>query len=84
MLGFGLVIPFLPGRGPPPGRQRFVATLPARPISLMQFLFIPVWGGCPTGSGRGPVMLWSIAPSAIGMALLGFATAWSLLFAARF
>ena len=37
----------------------------------MQFLFIPIWGRLSDRIGRRPVLLWSIAASAVGMALLG-------------
>jgi MFS family permease len=36
----------------------------------MQFLFIPIWGRLSDRVGRRPVLLWSIAASAVGMALL--------------
>ena len=54
-------------------RATFVATLPGAVFSLMQFLFIPIWGRLSDRVGRRPVLLWSIAASAIGMAMLGFA-----------
>jgi DHA1 family tetracycline resistance protein-like MFS transporter len=83
LLGFGLVIPFLPGLARDLGAGDFVATLPGAAYSLMQFLFIPVWGRLSDRVGRRPVLLWSIAASAAGMALLGFGHTLAWLFIAR-
>src|SRR5882757_483278 len=87
LLGFGLVIPFLPGVARNLGANDFVATLPGAVYSLMQFLFVPIWGRLSDRIGRRPVLLWSIAGTAMSMAGLGFglavgaSVAW--LFAAR-
>jgi DHA1 family tetracycline resistance protein-like MFS transporter len=83
LLGFGLVIPFLPGMARRLGAGDFVATVPGAVYSVMQFLFIPVWGRLSDRIGRRPVLLWSIAATAIGMAFLGMATTLSMLIAAR-
>ena len=83
LLGFGLVIPFLPGIARNMGASDFVATLPGAVFSGAQFLFIPIWGRLSDRVGRRPVLLWSIAASAIGMAVLGFAPNLAWLFIAR-
>jgi MFS family permease len=83
LLGFGLVVPFLPGVARAYGASDFVAALTGSVYSLMQFLFIPVWGRLSDRVGRRPVLLWSIAASAGGMALLGMADSLWLLLAAR-
>jgi MFS family permease len=83
LLGFGLVIPFLPGLARDLGASDFVATLPGAAYSLMQFLFIPVWGRLSDRVGRRPVLLWSIAASSVGMAMLGFGHSLTWLFIAR-
>jgi MFS family permease len=83
LLGFGLVIPFLPGLARDRGASDFVATLPGAAYSLMQFLFIPVWGRLSDRVGRRPVLLWSIAASSVGMAILGFGHSLAWLFLAR-
>lgn len=83
LLGFGLVIPFLPEIARRLGAGDFMATMPAAVFSVMQFIFIPIWGRLSDRVGRRPVLLWSIAASAIGMALLGLAPSLVLLFAAR-
>jgi MFS transporter, DHA1 family, tetracycline resistance protein len=83
LLGFGLVIPFLPGIARRLGAGDFMATMPGAVYSIMQFLFIPIWGRLSDRVGRRPVLLWSIAASAIGMAMLGFAPTLIWLFVAR-
>jgi MFS family permease len=83
LLGFGLVVPFLPGVARAHGASDLVATLVGASFSLMQFLFIPLWGRLSDRVGRRPVLLWSIAASAVGMAFLGLAGSIVTLFAAR-
>ncbi len=83
LLGFGLVVPFLPGVARNLGASDLVATLVAASFSAMQFLFIPLWGRLSDRVGRRPVLLFSIAASAVGMALLGVARTLPLLFFAR-
>jgi len=83
LLGFGLVIPFLPGMARRLGASDFVATMPGAVYSVMQFLFIPIWGRLSDRVGRRPVLLWSIAATAAGMALLGAASTLPMLLAAR-
>jgi MFS transporter, DHA1 family, tetracycline resistance protein len=83
LLGFGLVVPFLPGVARAHGASDLVAALLGGAFSLMQFLFIPLWGRLSDRAGRRPVLLWSIAASAVGMALLGLAGNLAMLFMAR-
>lgn len=78
ILGFSLVLPFLAEEArstfdTPP----FVGTLLASIYSLMQFLFVPVWGRISDRTGRRPVLLWSVAATAIGMSALGLAIIYS-------
>jgi DHA1 family tetracycline resistance protein-like MFS transporter len=77
LLGFGLVMPFLAEEARDSfGSTAFVGTLLSAVYSLMQFLFVPVWGS-----------LWSIAATSIAMAGLGVGLAFGhsilWLFAAR-
>jgi DHA1 family tetracycline resistance protein-like MFS transporter len=83
LLGFGLVVPFLPGVARGYGASDLVATLLGAAFSAMQFLFIPLWGRLSDRVGRRPVLLWSIAASAVGMVFLGLADSVLLLFLAR-
>ncbi|HEY8088993.1 MAG TPA: MFS transporter [Polyangiaceae bacterium] len=88
LLGFGLVLPFLAKEARDTfGVSAFVATLLGSAYSLMQFLFVPVWGRVSDRVGRRPVLLWSIAGTALTMGGLGVALTWggsiAWLFAAR-
>lgn len=83
LLGFGLVIPFLPGFARSLGASDLVAALTGAVYSLMQFLLVPVWGRLSDRIGRRPVLLGSIAATAAGMGLLGAADTLVLLFIAR-
>src|SRR4029079_1024710 len=83
LLGFGLVIPFLPALARRLGASDFVATMPGAVYSVMQFAFIPIWGRLSDRIGRRPVLLWSIAATAVGMALLGASSTLWMLLAAR-
>lgn len=83
LLGFGLVVPFLPGVARDLGASDVVATMLGAAYSLMQFLFIPFWGRLSDRIGRRPVLLVSILANAIGMTGLALADSMPLLFAAR-
>jgi MFS family permease len=88
LLGFGLVLPFLAKEARDGfGVSAFAATLLGSTYSLMQFLFVPVWGRVSDRVGRRPVLLWSIAGTALTMAGLGAGLVWgrsvAWLFAAR-
>ncbi|MBC8132712.1 MAG: MFS transporter [Deltaproteobacteria bacterium] len=83
LLGFGLVIPFLPGFARQLGASDLVAALTGAVYSLMQFLLVPIWGRLSDRIGRRPVLLASIAATAAGMVFLGFADTLVLLFLAR-
>jgi MFS family permease len=88
LLGFGLVLPFLAKEARDAfGVSPFVATLLGSVYSLMQFLFVPVWGRLSDRVGRRPVLLWSIGGTALAMGGLGVSLAWgnsiAWLFAAR-
>ena len=77
LLGFGLVLPFLAKEARDAfGVSEFVATLLGSVYSLMQFLFVPVWGRISDRVGRRPVLLWSVAGTALTMAALGAGIAW--------
>lgn len=83
LLGFGLVIPFLPGQARELGASPFVATLTGTAYSAMQFLFVPIWGRLSDRVGRRPVLLASIAATAVSMVALGLADTLTALFATR-
>ncbi len=88
LLGFGLVLPFLAETA----RDRFhvtafVAALIAASYSLMQFLFVPLWGALSDRVGRRPVLLWSVAATCVSwlglFAALTFGASIAWLFVAR-
>jgi DHA1 family tetracycline resistance protein-like MFS transporter len=88
LLGFGLVLPFLAKEAHDTfGVPEFVATLLGSAYSFMQFLFVHIWGRLSDRVGRRPVLLWSIAGTALTMGGLGAGLAWghtiAWLFAAR-
>src|ERR1700753_1978480 len=68
LLGFGLVLPFLAEEARDNfGTSAFVGTLLSAIYSLMQFLFVPVWGRLSDRVGRRPVLLWSVAAAALSL-----------------
>ncbi len=72
LLGFGLVLPFLAEEARSTFHvSAFTGTLLSAVYSLMQFLFIPLWGRLSDRVGRRPVLVWSVAATAVGMAGLG-------------
>jgi MFS family permease len=72
VLGFSLVLPFLAAEARNAfGTSETVGTLLSSVYSLMQFLFVPVWGRLSDRVGRRPVLLWSVLATSLGMALLG-------------
>lgn len=74
ILGFSLVLPFLAEEARDTfGTTELVGTLLAAIYSLMQFLFVPVWGRLSDRVGRRPVLLWSVFATALGMIGLGSA-----------
>jgi MFS family permease len=74
ILGFSLVLPFLAEESRSTfGTSELTGTLLASIYSLMQFVFVPVWGRVSDRVGRRPVLLWSITATAIGMSGLGLA-----------
>jgi MFS transporter, DHA1 family, tetracycline resistance protein len=83
LLGFGLVIPILPYYAQQFGASAWDLGLLMMCYSLMQFIFAPLWGRISDQYGRRPVLLVSIAGSALSMLALGFANSLSILFIAR-
>ncbi len=73
LLGFGLTIPLLPYYAREHGASAFEVSLLSTAYSAMQFVFMPLWGGLSDRVGRRPVLLWSVAATALAMGLLGFA-----------
>lgn len=83
LIGFGIIIPIQPFLAQTLGATPVTVTLLGASYSLMQFIFAPMWGRLSDRVGRRPVMLVSIAFSAIGYLLFGLAESLWLLFLAR-
>jgi MFS family permease len=74
ILGFSLILPFLAEEARSTfGTSELIGTLLGSIYSLMQFLFVPVWGRVSDRVGRRPVLLWSVSATAVGMVFLGLA-----------
>lgn len=83
LIGFGIVIPLLPKFATHFGADAFTVGLLVMSYSLMQFFMTPVWGRLSDRIGRRPVLLVSMAASAAGYLLWGFAASLPFLFASR-
>jgi MFS transporter, DHA1 family, tetracycline resistance protein len=57
LIGFGIVLPLLPGYAEDFGAKSFAIGAIIASFSLMQFLFAPVWGRWSDHIGRRPVIL---------------------------
>lgn len=79
LLGFGLVIPLLSFYAEDFGASAVQVTLLMASYSVAQFLFAPMWGALSDRVGRRPVMLVSVAGSAVFLAAFAASTAlWQL------
>ncbi len=83
LLGFGIVIPFLPMYAQDLGATGVTAGLVLSTFSFMQFLFAPMWGRLSDKVGRRPVLLGTLAGNALSYALFAVARDLPTVFAAR-
>lgn len=83
LVGFGIIIPLLPLYAERFRATPFVIGLLFASYSLAQFVFSPIWGRVSDRVGRRPVMLVTIAGSAIGSLVVGLAGSLALLFVGR-
>ena len=83
LLGFGIIIPIQPFYAEAFGASPTTVTLLGGSYSLMQLLFVPMWGRLSDRIGRRPVMLVSIAASVVGYSAFAMANSLPLLFLAR-
>jgi len=83
MVGFGIIIPVLP---------LYAEHFHASPVAIgwltgiysgMQIIFTPILGKLSDRFGRRPVLMLSLAGTAVGFALMGMAQSLTLLFVAR-
>jgi DHA1 family tetracycline resistance protein-like MFS transporter len=83
LVGFGIVIPILPLYAEKYGPTPMVFGLLMASFSVMQFVFAPILGRLSDRIGRRPVLLISLAGSAVGYVLFGVAGSLAMLFASR-
>jgi DHA1 family tetracycline resistance protein-like MFS transporter len=83
LIGFGIVLPLLPLWAEEFGASPVVIGLLTASYALMQFVFAPIWGRLSDRYGRRPVILISLAGSAVSALLIGLAGTLALLFVAR-
>jgi MFS family permease len=83
LIGFGIIIPLLPLYAKQFGASGLTVGLLLMSYSLMQFFFAPMWGRLSDKIGRRPVLLISLATSALGYAVWGFSTSLAMLFMSR-
>ena len=83
LLGFGIIIPLLPLYAERFGASATTIGLLFASYSLAQFVFSPIWGRISDRVGRRPILLITIAGSALGSLILGFAGSLPLLFLGR-
>lgn len=83
LLGFGIVIPFLPMYARDLGASGLVAGLVLATFSFLQFLFAPMWGRLSDRHGRRPILLLTLSGNVAAYALFAVARDLPTVFAAR-
>jgi predicted MFS family arabinose efflux permease len=83
LLGFGMVIPVMPLYAERLGASAAWTGLLSTGYSAMQFVFAPIWGRLSDRIGRRPVLLASIAMTALAFLLYGLADSFAVLLASR-
>jgi MFS transporter, DHA1 family, tetracycline resistance protein len=83
LLGFGMVIPVMALYARELGASEAATGLLSAGYSAMQFVFAPVWGRLSDKVGRRPVLLVSIAMTAVAFLIYGFAGSFAVLLASR-
>lgn len=83
LIGFGIVMPVLPFYAAEFGASATVLGLLMMVYAAAQFVFAPLWGRLSDRIGRRPVLLMTIAGTAVSLLALGLAPSLPWLFAAR-
>lgn len=83
LIGFGIVVPILPFWSERFGANGLILGLLVASHAAMQFLFSPGWGRLSDRIGRRPVMLITIAGTALSLLFLGLADSLAQIFLAR-
>ena len=83
LVGFGIVLPILPRYAERFGASPATVGLLVASFSLAQLVFAPIWGRVSDRVGRKPVLVLSLAGTAVGSLMTGLAGSLWLLFAGR-
>lgn len=83
LVGFGIILPVLPLYAERFGARPATIGLLLASFSVAQLLFAPVWGSVSDRIGRKPVLVLSLAGTAVGSLLTGLAGSLPLLFLGR-
>lgn len=83
MIGFGMIIPILPFYAEMFQATPFQIGMLMAVYSMMQFIFAPMLGNLSDQYGRRPVLLVSLAGSALGYLVLGAAETLAIVFIGR-
>jgi DHA1 family tetracycline resistance protein-like MFS transporter len=83
LLGFGIVIPLLPFYALKVGAGPELVTIIIGLYSLMQFLTSPFLGRLSDKYGRRPILMWTLALSAVSYVMLGLAQSIEMVIASR-
>lgn len=83
LMGFGIVVPMLAFVAKEYGASGTTLGLILASFSLMQFIFLPIWGRLSDRIGRRPVLMASLAGNILGFGTFAFASNVAMLFATR-
>ncbi len=83
LIGFGLVLPLLPRYAQQYQASGATTGLLQASFSLMQLIFMPMWGRLSDRIGRRPVLMVGLAGSVLSYGLFGIADSLTLLFISR-
>jgi DHA1 family tetracycline resistance protein-like MFS transporter len=83
LIGWGIVLPILPLYAEDFTRSATTIGLLVASFSVMQLLFAPVWGRVSDRYGRKPVLVVSLAGTAVGSLIMGLAPSLAVLFLGR-
>ncbi|MBU6455020.1 MAG: MFS transporter [Cyanobacteria bacterium REEB67] len=83
LVGFGIILPLLPLYAKQFGADGLTVGMLLTSYSLMQFFFAPMWGRLSDKIGRRPVLMISLATSAVGYTIWGFSNTLAMLFVSR-
>ncbi|MBN1262844.1 MAG: MFS transporter [Candidatus Pacebacteria bacterium] len=83
VLGFSLILPFLPFMAQDFGATPFLVGLILTSFSLLQFITAPIMGRLSDRFGRRPLLIVSQVSTAAGFLILGFAKSLPMLFLSR-